>query len=53
MRQTNPVTNSDFLLSTDAAKELYAAAAKEPIYDYHCHLSPEEIAAGHGETHAI
>ena len=44
MRQTNPVTNSDFLLSTDAAKELYAAAAKEPIYDYHCHLSPEEIA---------
>ena len=44
MRQTNPITNSDFLLSTDAAKELYAAAAKEPIYDYHCHLSPEEIA---------
>ncbi len=44
MRQTNPVINSDFLLSSDAAKELYAAAAKEPIYDYHCHLAPEEIA---------
>ena len=44
MRHINPVTNPDFLLSTDAAKELYAAAGKEPIYDYHCHLSPEEIA---------
>ena len=44
MRHTNPITNPDFLLSTDAAKELYAAAGNEPIYDYHCHLSPEEIA---------
>jgi glucuronate isomerase len=23
---------------------LYAAAAQEPIYDYHCHLSPRQIA---------
>ncbi len=44
MRQENPVTNPDFLLLTDAAKELYAVAAEEPIYDYHCHLDPEEIA---------
>ena len=44
MRHTNPITNPDFLLSTDAAKELYAAAGNEPIYDYHCLLSPEEVA---------
>ena len=44
MRQKNPVTNPDFLLLSDTAKELYAVAAKEPIYDYHCHLSPKEIA---------
>jgi glucuronate isomerase len=44
VRQKNPVTNPDFLLLTDAAKELYAVAAEEPIYDYHCHLAPEEIA---------
>tara|TARA_Y100000385_G_scaffold199102_1_gene206161 strand:- start:775 stop:2190 length:1416 start_codon:yes stop_codon:yes gene_type:complete len=44
VRQKNPVTNPDFLLLSDTAKELYAVAAKEPIYDYHCHLSPKEIA---------
>ncbi len=44
MRQKNPVTNPDFLLLTDTAKELYSVAAEEPIYDYHCHLAPEEIA---------
>jgi glucuronate isomerase len=44
-RFRNPVTNPDFLLTTDAARELYRAAAVEPIYDYHCHLSPQEIAA--------
>ena len=44
MRHKNPVTNPDFLLLSDTAKELYAVAAKEPIYDYHCHLSPKEIA---------
>ncbi len=30
MRQKNPVTNPDFLLSNDAAKELYAVAAEQP-----------------------
>ena len=44
MRQPNPVSHPDFLLTTDAARELYAAAATQPIYDYHCHLPPEEIA---------
>jgi len=44
-RSPNPVANPHFLLTTDAARELYRAAADEPIYDYHCHLSPAEIAA--------
>ena len=37
--------NNDFLLKTDAAKKLYHDFAKEmPIFDYHCHLSPADIA---------
>lgn len=37
--------NKDFLLQTDAAKELYHEhAAKMPIIDYHCHLNPQEVA---------
>ena len=44
MRQKNPVTSPDFLLTTDAARQLYAVAADQPIYDYHCHLPPQEIA---------
>ena len=37
--------DDDFLLSNDTAAELYHEhAAKMPIFDYHCHLSPEEIA---------
>ena len=37
--------NDDFLLTTDAAKELYHNyAEKMPIIDYHCHLPPAEIA---------
>jgi len=35
----------DFLLSNDIARELYHNYAKDqPIFDYHCHLSPKEIA---------
>lgn len=35
----------DFLLTTETAKRLYHEyAAEQPIYDYHCHLSPQEIA---------
>ena len=33
----------DFLLSTETAKRLFAACRNEPIFDWHCHLSPKEI----------
>lgn len=40
-----PFMDRDFLLTNDTAKMLYHdAAAKMPIIDYHCHLSPREIA---------
>lgn len=36
---------NDFLLDTKYAEELYEKyASKHPIIDYHCHLSPKEIA---------
>ncbi|MFA0195009.1 glucuronate isomerase [Vibrio artabrorum] len=35
----------NFLLSNDTAQQLYHEyAALQPIYDYHCHLDPKEIA---------
>jgi len=35
----------DFLLSSPEASELYHRYAKdEPIFDYHCHLSPKDLA---------
>lgn len=38
----------DFLLQTDFAKTLYHSYAKDlPVIDYHCHLSPEDIANNH------
>ena len=37
--------DKDFLLTTDAAKTLYHNYAENmPILDYHCHISPMEIA---------
>ncbi|MBQ6426782.1 MAG: glucuronate isomerase [Clostridia bacterium] len=37
--------DSDFLLRTETAKRLYHEIAEDlPIIDYHCHLSPKEIA---------
>jgi glucuronate isomerase len=37
--------DADFLLTNKTARLLYhEAAAGEPIYDYHCHLPPQEIA---------
>ncbi len=37
--------NDDFLLTTHQAQELYHRYAEPlPIIDYHCHLSPEDIA---------
>jgi glucuronate isomerase len=41
-----PFIHEDFLLSTKAARKLYHQYAEaEPIFDYHCHLSPRDIAA--------
>ena len=38
-----------FLLETAAARDLYHAFAQsQPIFDYHCHLSPAQIADNHG-----
>ena len=37
--------DKDFLLETETAKELFHnVAEKQPIWDYHCHLIPEQIA---------
>ena len=36
--------NEDFLLQTDTTKQLYHSfASHEPIFDFHNHLSPQEI----------
>ncbi|MDR0465220.1 MAG: glucuronate isomerase [Treponema sp.] len=39
-----PFMSDDFLLESQIARSLYKAVENEPIYDYHCHLSPAEIA---------
>ena len=37
--------HEDFMLSNEYARELYHGSAEDlPIIDYHCHLSPQEIA---------
>ena len=37
--------DQDFLMETETAKMLYHDyAAKMPVLDYHCHISPQEIA---------
>jgi len=37
--------HDDFLLSTDAARRLFHDhAIHPPIIDYHCHLSPADLA---------
>ena len=37
--------DEEFLLDTQTARELYhGVAEKQPIMDYHCHVSPKEIA---------
>ena len=38
-----PFMSDDFLLSTPTAKALFEACRNEPIFDWHCHLSPREI----------
>src|ERR1700749_614003 len=40
-----PFIHEDFLLATPTARRLYHQfAAPEPIFDYHCHLSPKDLA---------
>ena len=40
-----PFIHDDFLLESSEARELYHSYAKAlPIIDYHCHLSPKDIA---------
>jgi glucuronate isomerase len=42
----SPFLHDDFLLTTATARRLYHTVAKaQPIYDYHCHLPPDQIAA--------
>ena len=37
--------DDNFILSTGTAQQLYHGVAKDqPIVDYHCHLSPKDIA---------
>ena len=41
-----PFLDENFLLQTEAARELYHGYARQmPIIDYHCHLPPDQIAA--------
>lgn len=41
-----PFLTDDFLLTSDVARTLYHDfAADMPIYDYHCHLPPADLAA--------
>src|SRR5256714_13825913 len=43
--QTRPFIHHDCVLSTGTAGRLYHEFADpEPIFDYHCHLSPRDIA---------
>ncbi len=43
-----PFLGDDFLLDTGVAVDLYhRVAAQQPIIDYHCHLSPDLMAADH------
>ena len=41
-----PFIDEEFLLGSVAARRLYRKFARgEPIFDYHCHISPRDIAA--------
>ena len=41
----SPFLHEDFLLQNDVARELYHDHAKDqPVFDYHCHLPPDQIA---------
>jgi glucuronate isomerase len=43
-----PFLHDDYLLTNDWARLLYHEHAKgQPIFDYHCHLPPDQIARNH------
>lgn len=43
-----PFIHDDFMLQNKVAKKLYHEyAADMPIFDFHCHLSPQEISDNH------
>ena len=45
MQATSTFIDNDFLLTTETARRLYHDhAATQPIYDYHCHLPPVDLA---------
>lgn len=35
--------DNHFMLENETAKKLYEVARKQPIFDFHCHLDPQEI----------
>jgi len=46
MSSALPFLHEDFLLTSEWSRILYHEHAKiQPIYDYHCHLPPDQIAA--------
>ena len=46
MSKSPPFIHDDFLLGNKPARRLYHRyAAKEPIFDYHCHIPPADIAS--------
>ena len=48
MSSTRPFIHEDFLLEGETARKLYHGFARdEPIFDYHCHLPPQQIAENH------
>src|ERR1035438_8367250 len=48
----NSFIRDDFLLQSAAARDLYRGYAQaEPIYNYHCHVPPEQIASNRSEEH--
>ncbi|HSY37961.1 MAG TPA: glucuronate isomerase, partial [Polyangia bacterium] len=43
-----PFLDENFLLDSPTAVDLYhGVAAPQPILDYHCHLSPQQVADNH------
>ena len=35
--------DKNFMLENETSKKLYNIAKEQPIFDYHCHLDPQEV----------